>query len=119
MRANRRPRTDGGPQRRAAADHLRVGQPLAARPNWTLAAVEKRIRELDREHPQPTECVELKRPYQSALAELSYDQARAFRLVSLADSPDITIDTAAALLNTDQDTAENPPRSTPDRTRGP
>ncbi len=93
--------TDGLPQIIRA-----LGSRLAARPNWTLAAAEKRIRKPDWQHPQPVECVELERPYESALADLPPAQARAFRLVSLADSPDITIHAAAALLDTDPDTAE-------------
>jgi hypothetical protein len=83
-----------------------VGSRLATRPNWTLDVAGKRIRKPGWQRPQPAECVELERPYESALADLPPAEARAFRLVSLADSPDITIEAAAALLDTDPETAE-------------
>jgi DNA-binding SARP family transcriptional activator len=76
-----------------------VGVRIAARPGWTFAAAGKRISKPDPRATQPAECGEIERPYESALLDLTPAQARTFRLVSLADSPDITAAAAAALLD--------------------
>jgi hypothetical protein len=76
-----------------------VGTRMATRPNWTFAIAEKRIGRPDPGELQPVECAEIEKPYESALNELTHAQARAFRLLALADSPDIAIDAAAALLD--------------------
>ncbi|MGH3880866.1 MAG: BTAD domain-containing putative transcriptional regulator, partial [Actinophytocola sp.] len=76
-----------------------IGTRLASRPDWTLATAAARIGppRPDEELRQP-ECGAIEAPYESALRELTSAQARAFRLLAVPDGPDISLRTAAAVL---------------------
>ncbi len=88
-------RTAGLPQVLAA-----VGGRIASRPEWTLAAARDRIGRLGPEAPvQRPECGAIEGPYLSALADLSPAQARAFRLLAVADGPAVSLAAAAAVLD--------------------
>lgn len=77
-----------------------VGARIASRPEWTLAAARDRLGHLGPDTPvQRPECGAIQGPYESALAELSPAQARAFRLLAVADGPDIALTAAAAVLD--------------------
>ncbi|HYQ63619.1 AfsR/SARP family transcriptional regulator [Actinophytocola sp.] len=77
-----------------------VGARVASRPEWTLAAARDRLGHLPPEAPvQRPECGAIQGPYESALADLSPAQARAFRLLGVADGPDISLAAAAAVLD--------------------
>ncbi|MFL6122817.1 BTAD domain-containing putative transcriptional regulator [Actinophytocola sp.] len=77
-----------------------VGARIASRPEWTLAAARDRLGHLPPSAPvQRPECGAIQGPYESALAELSPAQARAFRLLAVADGPDIALPAAAAVLD--------------------
>ncbi|HEY3752292.1 MAG TPA: BTAD domain-containing putative transcriptional regulator [Pseudonocardiaceae bacterium] len=77
-----------------------VGARLASRPGWSMAEALLRLGA-----PQPgsavvpPECDAIERPYESALAQLSHPQARAFRLLSMADEPDVSVAAASAVLD--------------------
>ncbi len=77
-----------------------IGARIASRPEWTLDAARDRIG-----RPEPgapvsrPECGAIEAPYLSTLDELSPVQARAFRLLSVPDGPDITLPAAAAVLD--------------------
>jgi len=77
-----------------------IGARLNARPEWTMAVAGER---LGPPGPgalvRPPECGAIERPYESALAELSAPQARAFRLLAVPDGPDISLAAAAAALD--------------------
>jgi DNA-binding SARP family transcriptional activator len=87
--------TAGLPQVLAA-----LGARIASRPEWTLSAAKDRLGRLGPEAPvQRPECWAIEQPYESALADLSPAQARAFRLLAVADGPDISLAAAAAVLD--------------------
>lgn len=87
--------TAGLPQVLAA-----IGARIASRPEWTLTAALDRIGKLGPDAPvQRPECAAIERPFESLLADLTAPQARAFRLLALADGPDISLGAAAALLD--------------------
>lgn len=85
-----------------------VGFRLAARPGWSIATAEERLRNQGPEaaYRQP-ECSSIELPYQAALRELHPAQARAFRLVAVPDGPDISLAAAAAVLDLPWDETEN------------
>lgn len=88
-------RTAGLPQVLAA-----VGTRIASRPRWTIAEAGQRLGQPDPGSPvRAPECKAIEGPYESVLAELSTPQARAFRLLSMADGPDIALAAAAAVLD--------------------
>jgi hypothetical protein len=77
-----------------------VGARIAARPAWTMSDAMQRLGRPEQGSPDaPPECAAIERPYESVLAQLSAPQARAFRLLALADGPDIPLAAAAAALN--------------------
>jgi DNA-binding SARP family transcriptional activator len=77
-----------------------VGARVASRPEWTLDAARARLGRLPPEVPvQRPECAAIQGPYESALADLSPAQARAFRLLGVADGTDISLAAAAAVLD--------------------
>lgn len=88
-------RTAGLPQVLAA-----LGTRVALRPRWTIAEAGQRLGQPDPGSPvRAPECIAIEGPYESVLAELSTPQARAFRLLSMADGPDISLAAAAAVLD--------------------
>ncbi|GAB1510232.1 AfsR/SARP family transcriptional regulator [Actinophytocola sp. KF-1] len=77
-----------------------IGNRIASRPEWTLDAARDRIGRPAPGAPVPRpECGAIEGPYLSTLDELTPVQARAFRLLSVADGPDITLPAAAAVLD--------------------
>jgi DNA-binding SARP family transcriptional activator len=88
-------RTAGLPQILAA-----IGQRIAARPNWSMVEARRRLGKPEPGAPVvPPECGTIERPYESAMAQLSPAQARAFRLLAMADGPDISVAAASAVLD--------------------
>jgi DNA-binding SARP family transcriptional activator len=85
-------RTAGFPQVLQA-----VGARLAARPDWTMAAASHRLSRPGPEAPaRPPECWAIEKPYESAVADLSPAQARAFTLLST--TPDFSVAAASQVL---------------------
>jgi DNA-binding SARP family transcriptional activator len=77
-----------------------VGARIGSRPEWTIAAARDRLGHLGPDMPvQRPECGAIQGPYESALADLTPAQARAFRLLAVADGPDISLPAAAAVLD--------------------
>ncbi|MFC4586117.1 AfsR/SARP family transcriptional regulator [Sphaerisporangium corydalis] len=77
-----------------------LGERIASRPAWSMAEATRRLGRPDPSSPVlPLECGAIERPYLSVLEQLTGAQARAFRLLSLADEPDISLDLASALLD--------------------
>jgi hypothetical protein len=72
----------------------------ASRPAWTIADAMRRLGRPEPGSPvMPPECDAIERPYESVLARLSPPRARAFRLLAMADGPDISLAAAAAVLD--------------------
>jgi DNA-binding SARP family transcriptional activator len=87
--------TAGLPQVLAA-----IGDRIASRPEWTLAAARDRIgRPLPGAPVSRPECGAIEEPFLSTLDDLTPVQARVFRLLSVADGPDITLAAAAAVVD--------------------
>jgi DNA-binding SARP family transcriptional activator len=77
-----------------------LGARLASRPGWSIAEAKQRLGRPGPGSPVlPPECAAIERPYESAMAQLSPAQARAFRLLSVADGPDISLAAASAMLD--------------------
>jgi DNA-binding SARP family transcriptional activator len=77
-----------------------LGDRIASRPEWTLDAARDRIgRPVPGAPVSRPECGAIESPYLSTLADLAPEQARAFRLLAVADGPDITLAAAAAVLD--------------------
>ncbi|MET8159914.1 BTAD domain-containing putative transcriptional regulator [Sphaerisporangium sp. NPDC005289] len=76
-----------------------VGARIASRPGWSMAEARQRIgRPAPGSPVLPAECRAIERPYASVLERLSPAQARAFRLLSVAEEPEISLAAAAAVL---------------------
>jgi DNA-binding SARP family transcriptional activator len=74
-----------------------VGARLASRPGWSMAeALERLGRPATGSPVTPPECFAIEKPYESALAELSPAQARAFRLLSAF--PEFSVPAASSTL---------------------
>ncbi len=74
-----------------------IGARLAARPAWTMAEALKRVgRPAPGSPATPPECQAIEKPYESALAELTPLQARAFALLSAF--PTFSTTTASEVL---------------------
>jgi DNA-binding SARP family transcriptional activator len=77
-----------------------IGARIASRPGWSIAEANRRLGRPQPGSPVlPPECGAIERPYASALERLSPAQARAFRLLSLADAPEIALPAASAVLD--------------------
>ncbi|MCT9934471.1 NB-ARC domain-containing protein [Planotetraspora sp. A-T 1434] len=77
-----------------------VGARVAARPGWSIAEARQRLARPEPGSPVlPPDCAAIDRPYTSAMEQLSPAQAMAFRLLSLADRPDVSLAAASALLD--------------------
>lgn len=75
-----------------------IGARLSARPGWTMAEALKRVGRPAAGSPaRPPECQAIEKPYESALAELSPWQARAFSLLSAF--PTFSTATASEVLD--------------------
>lgn len=81
---------------------------LAARRTWTVSTL---ARKLSDEHRRLDELQAgdqaVKASFELGYSQLEPDQARAFRLLGLTESPDISLHAAAALLGHSVDTAED------------
>lgn len=77
-----------------------VGARIGSRPGWSIAEAKQRLgRPAPGSPVLPPECGAIERPYASAMEQLSPAQARAFRLLSMADGPDISLAAASAVLD--------------------
>jgi hypothetical protein len=83
-----------------------IGARLASRPGWSLATAVKRFGGRGPALPQ-TEYRMIEGPYESALRDLSPDQARALRLLAVPEGPDISLSAAAAVLERTVDETES------------
>ncbi|MFH8788504.1 AfsR/SARP family transcriptional regulator [Streptomyces roseoverticillatus] len=97
----------------AACGHLPlavriVASRLASRPGWTVASL---VARLDDERRRLDELqagdLTVESTFRLGYTHLPADQARAFRLLALADAPDLPLTAAAALLGCDDFTAED------------
>ncbi|MEW9528578.1 BTAD domain-containing putative transcriptional regulator [Microbispora sp. NPDC049125] len=94
-------RTAGQPQVLRA-----LGARIASRPGWSIAEANRRLGRPGPGSPVlPPECRAIERPYMSVMEQLSPAQARAFRLLSMADGPEVSLDAAAAVLELPLDDA--------------
>jgi DNA-binding SARP family transcriptional activator/tetratricopeptide (TPR) repeat protein len=83
-----------------------IASRLAARPHWTSGQVadwlgdeRRRLAELR------VEDLDVSATFELSYRQLDADRARAFRLLSVAGGPDLSLPAAAAILDTDEDTA--------------
>ncbi|RAJ67077.1 DNA-binding SARP family transcriptional activator [Streptomyces sp. Amel2xB2] len=81
---------------------------LASRRTWTVAALAEKLAD---EHRRLDELQvgdqAVKATFELGYGQLEYEQARAFRLLGLADGPDISLQAAAALLDRPVDATES------------
>ncbi|MGK5742537.1 BTAD domain-containing putative transcriptional regulator [Micromonospora sp. URMC 103] len=85
-----------------------VGARLVSRPGWSLATALKRLSNRGRNLEVPhSDCRAIESPYESALRDLSPQQARALRLLAVPDGPDFSLAAAAAALDVPVDEAES------------
>ncbi|MCX2968261.1 MULTISPECIES: AfsR/SARP family transcriptional regulator [Streptomyces] len=80
---------------------------LAARRTWTVAVLARKLGD-ERRRLDELQAGDLavEATFELGYGQLDAEQARAFRLVGLADGPDISLAAAAAMLDRDADTAE-------------
>lgn len=77
-----------------------AGERIASRPGWTMTDALRRLGHPDPGSPVlPPECAVIEGPYESALAQLAPEQARALRLLSLPDVAELPVAEAAAVLD--------------------
>jgi DNA-binding SARP family transcriptional activator/tetratricopeptide (TPR) repeat protein len=85
-----------------------VASRLAARPGWTVDSLARRLadqrRRLDELHVGD---LAVEATFHLGYTQLDPAQARAFRLLALPDGPDFSLASAAAVLDTDEFTAED------------
>ncbi|MFC4533653.1 AfsR/SARP family transcriptional regulator [Sphaerisporangium dianthi] len=78
---------------------MALGARIASRPGWSIAEARRRLSRPAPGSPLlPPECAAIERPYVSVMERLSPAQARAFRLLSMAEEPEISLGAAAAVL---------------------
>lgn len=80
---------------------------LAARRTWTVSVLARKLAD-ERRRLDELRAGDLavNSTFELGYGQLEPDQARAFRLLGLADGPDISLEAAAALLDMDADAAE-------------
>ncbi|MCZ7431757.1 AfsR/SARP family transcriptional regulator [Streptomyces sp. WMMC1477] len=80
---------------------------LAARRTWTVSVLARKLGD-ERRRLDELQAGDLavKATFELGYGQLDPEQARAFRLLGLADGPDISLAAAAALVDRDADTAE-------------
>jgi hypothetical protein len=72
---------------------------LTTRPGWTLAAAERHLHdEMGRLIDNPEDCSAIETPIALGYGQLDEAQARAFRLVAMAEGPDVSVSAVAAIL---------------------
>ncbi|MFD7920678.1 BTAD domain-containing putative transcriptional regulator [Streptomyces sp. NPDC059740] len=80
---------------------------LAARRNWTVSLLAGKLADERRRLDElRVGDLAVKATFELGYSQLEPVQARAFRLLGLAEGPDVSLAAAAALLDLDQDTAE-------------
>ncbi|MER5863900.1 BTAD domain-containing putative transcriptional regulator [Kitasatospora sp. NPDC002040] len=80
---------------------------LASRPRWSVSDLARRLADQRRRlHELQLGNLAVETTIGLGYGQLSADEARAFRLFSLIDSPDLPLDAAAALLGTTEERAE-------------
>lgn len=80
---------------------------LAARPDWSVAAIEDRLRvEIRQPVALHEDCVAVELPFERTLRGLDPRQTAAFCLAALPDGPDLPLAAVAALLDLPRDEAE-------------
>ncbi|MEV4629410.1 BTAD domain-containing putative transcriptional regulator [Micromonospora sp. NPDC049523] len=102
-----RVRAEPGPARRYAeiCSHLPLAvrlaaARLAARPEWSVAAIEDRLRvEIRQPVALHEDCITVEVPFERAYRQLDPRQATAFCLAALPDRPDLDLAAVAALLD--------------------
>lgn len=81
---------------------------LAARRTWTVATLARKLSDERRRLDELTAGDQaVKATFELGYSQLEPEQARAFRLLGLAEGPDISLAAAAAILDRDPETAED------------
>ncbi|MFJ9522515.1 BTAD domain-containing putative transcriptional regulator [Kitasatospora sp. NPDC101801] len=81
---------------------------LASRPRWSVSDLARRLADQRRRlHELQLGNLAVETTIGLGYGQLQPAEARAFRLLSLVDSPDLPLEAVAALLGTDQDEAES------------
>ncbi|GAA1174283.1 DNA-binding SARP family transcriptional activator [Kitasatospora gansuensis] len=81
---------------------------LASRPRWSVSDLARRLADQRRRlHELQLGNLAVETTIGLGYAQLRPEEARAFRLLSLVDSPDLPLEAVAALLGTDEDEAES------------
>ncbi|MFC4592068.1 AfsR/SARP family transcriptional regulator [Sphaerisporangium corydalis] len=76
-----------------------AGARLATRPGWSVAAVERLVREeMRRLTDRRSDCLAADAPLDRGYRRLDAEQARAFRLVAMSEEPEVTDLAAASVL---------------------
>ena len=84
-----------------------VGARLVARPRWSIAETAERVlEELQVQHRPVEHCPATGVPFERGVRQLTGEQARAFRLLALPETQEISIATAAAMLQLPEAHAE-------------
>jgi DNA-binding SARP family transcriptional activator/tetratricopeptide (TPR) repeat protein len=80
---------------------------LASRPRWSVSDLARRLADQRRRlHELQLGNLAVETTIGLGYGQLRPEEARAFRLLSLVDSPDLSLEAVAALLGTDEDEAE-------------
>ncbi|MFI9504902.1 BTAD domain-containing putative transcriptional regulator [Nocardia sp. NPDC052566] len=83
-----------------------VGSRLAARPGWSILDVTEQLSDNQRIMALGTGDVAVVSAFELSYRQLTVEQARAFRLLAVADGPDISLEAGAALLGVDSHAAQ-------------
>ena len=88
-----------------------AGARLVARPDWSVADIQRRvadeIREMNQLSAGYADCIAVAIPFARGYRQLDPDQARAFRLLAVPDGRSISTAAAAAMLEVTEAEAEN------------
>ena len=85
-----------------------AGARLVARPQWTLADIARRVaEEMSQLTTHYDDCIAVAKPFARGYKQLDAEQARAFRLLAVPVSGEISTAAAAAILEVPEDVAES------------